>query len=113
MTLRDVLNQPLEEEPSKLDRQSAIKVISMIIHRNKSTMYAVNWWKGKDKNKMQKKRFLNIYLTANQFDESHNLSNSVQCVFKAHHLTTKSGDIKDSTGIECDVSQQIVDEMRL
>ena len=37
MTLRGVLNQPLEEEPSKLEKQAAIKVMSRILHQNEST----------------------------------------------------------------------------
>ncbi len=37
ITLKDILNQPLEEEPSKLERRAAMKVVSIILHQNDGT----------------------------------------------------------------------------
>ena len=36
-TLEDVLKRPLEEEPSKLEKRAAIKVVSRILHQNETS----------------------------------------------------------------------------
>ena len=38
-TLQEVINQPIEIEPSKLESRAAMKVVSRILHQNKGSTF--------------------------------------------------------------------------
>jgi hypothetical protein len=39
ITLREVINQPVEEEPSELESRAAVKVISRLLHQEQHLLY--------------------------------------------------------------------------
>ena len=68
MTLRDVLNQPLEEEPSKLEKRAAIKVVSRILHQNESTTCTLSTG-GRVRTRIKienTKKFINFHILCSQ-----------------------------------------------